>query len=158
MRSWPRRRREQAAIYCIFASATAQHSVAKDDDALSLLHKNNAFFTRELQNSSELEVGIDVEVHGRGNCPKAAPHNLRLVWTTKLGASVYSTPLLVPTGTNGDIAVWANTFVRYTEALHGVDGHELPGWPHALVQSTFHTSPLAYDVDGDGVDEMLLLS
>ena len=60
-------------------------------------------------------------------------------------------------GSVGGPAVWSNTFVRYAEAVDG-HGHELPGWPYAFSQSTFHTSPLAYDIDADGVDEMLLLT
>ena len=55
-------------------------------------------------------------------------------------------------------AVWASTFVRYAEVVDGADGHEMPGWPYAFSHSTFHASPLNFDVDGDGVDEMLLLT
>ena len=36
--------------------------------------------------------------------------------------------------------------------VRGVDGHEERGWPHVFGRSSFHASPLAHDIDGDGVD------
>ena len=139
-----------------------QLAVAHNDSALSALHRSNPFYNRSSLAADELEqlvFGVDAtEQTPPPGCARAAPHELRLAWTTKLGASIYSTPLLVPSSAAGGRAVWANTFVRYAEAIGGVDGHELPGWPYAFARSAFHTSPLAYDVDGDGIDEMLLVS
>ena len=86
------------------------------------------------------------------------PHDIKLAWSAKLGSSVYSSPLILPATAAGGPAAFSNTFLRYAEAVDGVDGHELPGWPYAFSRSGFHASPLAFDVDADGVDELLLLT
>jgi hypothetical protein len=138
-----------------------QLSIAHNDSAVEAIHRDNPFFARSTLDAATLEMGVDATKPGAnsgGKCPTRAAYDLQLAWTTNLGASVYSSPLLVPTSAAGRAAVWTNTFVRYAEAVDGVDGHELPGWPYAFTRATFHTSPLAYDVDGDGVDEMLLLT
>ena len=142
----------------------AQLSVAHSEAAVARLHSDNPFFHRQALNDTT-SVGVDASGTGTDarnhpslqGCPAAAAYDLHLAWTTKLGASVYSSPLLVPSSTDGAPNVWANTFVRYAEALDG-QGHELPGWPYAFSRSTFHSSPLKYDIDGDGNDEMLLLT
>ena len=139
-----------------------QHSVAHNDSVVDALHAKNPFFARTVPDDVGA-IGIDATKkrggtsHDNDEAQCADKRlNLRLAWETKLGASVYATPLLVR-ARSGGVSVWANTIVRYAEALDG-HGHEVPGWPYAFTQSGFHTSPLAYDVDGDGVDEMLLLS
>ena len=143
----------------IIHSTHGQHSVANDDTAVGMIHAMNPFYRRTALNASQIDdiVGVDAASSAQTGCPASAAFDLQLAWTTKLGASVYSSPLLVPSSAAGGPAVWSNTFVRYAEAVDG-HGHELPGWPYAFSQSTFHTSPLAYDIDADGVDEMLLLT
>jgi hypothetical protein len=150
-----------AAVATLLPSPFAQHSVASADASVDRLHASNPFFGRVALNASEVDdiVGVDAAAAGNegvAGCPASSAYDLQLAWTTKLGASVYSTPLVTSAAAGGP-TVWATTFVRYAEAVDG-HGHELPGWPYAFTRSSFHTSPLAYDVDADGVDELLLLT
>ena len=84
------------------------------------------------------------------------PLDIQLAWSAKLGASVYSSPVIAQAGVGR--TVLSSTFVRYIEAVSGADGHELPGWPYAFSRSSFHSSPLLLDVDRDGTDDLLLVS
>ena len=136
----------------------AQHSVAHTDSVIDALHKANPFYARTTLNDSAVDEIVNVEAGGSepvAGCPSSSAFDIQLAWTTRLGASVYSSPLLLPSASGNQI--FASTFVRYAEAVDG-HGHELPGWPYAFSRASFHTSPLAYDIDGDGVDEMLLLT
>lgn len=46
-------------------------------------------------------------------------------------------------------------FVHYTEVLEGPDGAKALGWP-GFHRSTVHTSPLLYDIDMDGIRDVLV--
>lgn len=46
------------------------------------------------------------------------------------------------------------TFLRHIEVLDGHHGHPVAGWPFTLPNSVFHSSPLAYDINGDGFQEI----
>ena len=144
----------------LLCASLSQHSVAHTDEHVARLHAVNPFFARESLNDSQVEelVGVDAATDDEiAGCPASSAYDLRLAWTSKLGASVYASPLIIPHSSAGGPAVWASTFVRYVEALNG-RGYELPGWPYAFSRASFHTSPLAHDVDGDGIDEMLVLT
>lgn len=147
------------ALVCS-AALLGQLSVAHNDSLIDALHANNPFYARADISGDSVAVGTDAtrDTNLRGaHCASSHERSdLRLAWMTKLGASVYATPMLV-SNPNGGTSVWTNTIVRYAEALDA-HGHELPGWPYAFTQSGFHTSPLAYDVDRDGIDDMLLVS
>ena len=75
---------------------------------------------------------------------------LSLAWTSKLGASVYSSPssppppVALPSGPTPSCGTSRRSTGRWARPA---------GWPHAA-DATFHTSPLADDEDG--IDEMLL--
>ena len=145
----------------LLAEALAQLAVASNDSHVEAIHAGNRFFERQALSAAEVDAlifGVDTALLHIGHGESECAHDLQLAWTTKLGSSVYSSPLLAPASAAGGLAAWASTFVRYAEAVDGADGHELPGWPYSFSHSTFHTSPLAYDVDADGVDELLLLS
>jgi len=57
---------------------------------------------------------------------------------------------------DGNKEVVAGTFTRFIETLEGSDGHSAPGWPFSFLRSSFHSSPLYHDVDGDGVQEVIV--
>eukprot|EP00966_Prymnesium_polylepis_P226799 5247176-Prymnesium_polylepis.1 len=154
-RRWPSR----ALLLLGAASCAAQHSVVHDDAALDALHKGNAFFARKTLNASQLEemlFGID-GAEAETSSSKACSIDVQLAWTTRLGSSVYSTPHIAASP-HGGRQVWASTFVRFVEALRGDDGHELAGWPFAFGHSSIHASPLLYDADGDGIDEVIVVT
>lgn len=96
-------------------------------------------------------------VESASHCSSDSVHDLHLAWTAKLGASIYSSPLIMPAD-RGGTEIWASTFVRYAEVIDGMHGSEVPGWPSVSAHSTVHTGPLSFDVDADGVDEMLFLN
>ena len=147
-------------VFALLVVLPRQLSVAHNNTAVDNLHERNPFYSRSALNASQLDeiiFGVDAVGHKVGSGHPTCGHELSLAWTSKLGASVYSSPLIVPTATSGP-AIWANTFVRYAEALDGASGHERKGWPYAFSHATFHTSPLRFDVDEDGIDEMLLLT
>jgi hypothetical protein len=137
--------------------ACGQHAVAHSDELVDRLHSSNPFYGRRALNATQIDELVArtavTDAQRRADGHEACGLDIALAWTTKLGASVYATPLLVP-----GRAVWASTFVRFAEAVDGVDGHERPGWPYAFASSTFHTSPLSFDVDTDGINEMLLIN
>lgn len=45
--------------------------------------------------------------------------------------------------------------MHYTEVLEGPDGAKALGWP-GFHRSTVHTSPLLYDIDMDGIRDVLV--
>ena len=149
----------------VVVGVTGQHSVAVSDAHVDALHVTNPFYHRLTPNESQIDelvartasAAIDLQQRppdGHDACAL----DISLAWTAKLGSSVYSTPMIVPATMTRGRAVWASTFIRYAEVIDGADGHETPGWPYAFSHSTMHTSPLAFDVDGDGTDEMLLVT
>lgn len=124
----------------LLGASHGQHSVAHDDAAVKALHRSNPYFSREMFNASTLEelvFGVDAaDAHPMSS--QGCSLDVQLAWTTNLGASLYSTPHIVPAGAQGGREVWVNAFVRFAEAVRGFDGHELPGWPYAFGQASFH--------------------
>lgn len=47
------------------------------------------------------------------------------------------------------------TASRYVEVIDG-DGHKPNGWPLAFDDAKFESSPLIYDFDQDGIDDILI--
>lgn len=89
----------------------------------------------------------------------ACEHDFSVAWSAQLGAPAYATPVVSRLPHEPSVRVTAATFSRHVEALRGSDGHELLGWPHEAADgSQFHAPPLLHDLDGDGVDELVLLS
>ncbi len=162
------RRRAAARVgawLLVLDCAVAQHTAAADDSSLDSIHSPNHFYARKPLNATEVDqlvfgVETSIEVGRSARCEQhSGLLNVQLAWTAKLGASVYSSPLIVQAAAAGSRSVWASTFVRYAESVDGIDGRESAGaWPYTFSHSTFHTGPLAFDVDADGIDEMLLLS
>ena len=135
--SW---RMSRIIVFLFFAGCRGQHSVVRDSEALLTLHASNKFFHRAALNASQLEetvFGIDAaDAHPSGS--QGCSLDIQLAWTTKLGASLYSTPHIVPAGGLGGRDIWASAFVRFAEAIRGEDGHELAGWPYVFSHSSFH--------------------
>lgn len=75
-----------------------------------------------------------------------------------MGSSVYSSPVLFPspsTGVDGkaQLSIFLATFYQYVEVL-GYDGFKPWGWPLSFEDSSFQGSPLLYDIDGDGTNDI----
>ena len=162
-RSTPR----QPMLCCAVAAVLGQHAVAHNESALAALHASNPFFIRKKPHPAIVDERIFEAEQARKSGGKSggssdagcAAHEIGLTWTARVGASVYSTPLITLEPTGGRPIVYTNTFVRYVEALQGVDGHPPhANWPHAFGGSSFHTSPLRFDVNADGTDDLILVS
>ena len=77
----------------------------------------------------------------------------QLAWSTAVGSAVFASPVIFPSGLDGQRQIFLSTFFQTVEAL-GHDGYKLPGWPLQFEDSTFQGSPLLYDVDGDGKNDV----
>ena len=135
-----------------------QLSVAHNDATVDHLHADNRFFARVTPGADEAAgmAALNASDTPADGQKPTCPLDIQLAWSAKLGASVYSTPVIAQAGVGR--TVLSSTFVRYIEAVSGADGHELPGWPYAFSRSSFHSSPLLLDVDRDGTDDLLLVS
>jgi len=69
---------------------------------------------------------------------------------------VYASPAITDLRSDGTKDIVAGTFTRYLESVEGIDGHPTPGWPFNFLESSFHSSPLIHDVDGDGVQDVVV--
>lgn len=138
--------------------ALGQLSVAHTDEHVDALHAENPFYARLTPGPAEAAgmAGLNASYWSVDGHKPICPHDIQLAWSTKLGASVYATPVISQAGVGR--TVLSSTFVRYIEAVSGADGQERSGWPYAFSGSSFHTSPLTYDVDRDGTDDILLVS
>lgn len=76
-----------------------------------------------------------------------------LKWTSIVGSSVYSTPVLFPSGEDEKKQIFLNTFYQYIEVI-GYDGFKPWGFPLGFDGASFQTSPILYDIDGDGVNDV----
>ena len=79
--------------------------------------------------------------------------NFHLKWTAHVGSPVYATPLIFPSGPEGRKEIFVSTFYDYVEVL-GDDGYKPWGWPMAFEESTFLGSPILFDIDADGKDDV----
>lgn len=52
-------------------------------------------------------------------------------WSTSVGSSVYSTPVIFPSGQEGKKQIFLNTFYEFVEII-GQDGYKPWGWPLAF--------------------------
>ena len=78
---------------------------------------------------------------------------LKLRWSTTLGSSVFAHPVIFPSGADGKKQVFLSTFYDYVELL-GYDGFKPWGWPLSFEGSSFQGSPMLYDIDGDGKNDV----
>lgn len=74
-------------------------------------------------------------------------------WSTTVGSSVYGTPVIFPSGVEGRRQIFLNTFYEFIETI-GQDGYKPLGWPLTLEGSSFQGSPMLFDIDGDGVNDL----
>lgn len=84
------------------------------------------------------------------------PLSVDLLWSTELGSSVYSTPLVYPMFRDGSRQLVFTTFTHFVEIVDH-DGTKPAGWPVAFEGSTFHTSPTLHDINHDGIEDILVV-
>jgi hypothetical protein len=81
---------------------------------------------------------------------------LKVRWSSDVGGPVYATPVIFPSGPEGRKEVFLSTFYDYVEIL-GFDGHKPWGWPMAFEDSSFMGSPILFDIDADGTNDIGLV-
>ena len=81
---------------------------------------------------------------------------LKVRWSSDVGGPVYGTPAIFPSGPEGKREIFLSTFYDYVEVL-GFDGHKPWGWPMTFEDSSFMGSPMLFDVDGDGTNDIGLV-
>jgi hypothetical protein len=77
----------------------------------------------------------------------------RLHWSTSVGSSIYAPSVLFPAGSDGKKQIFLSTYYQYVEVL-GFDGYKSWGFPIAFEDSSFQGSPMIYDIDGDGTNDI----
>jgi hypothetical protein len=82
--------------------------------------------------------------------------NPKVKWSSVVGSSVYSTPVIFPSGPDGTKQIFVNTFYQFVEVL-GYDGYKPWGFPLGFDSSSFQSSPILYDIDGDGTNDLAVI-
>ena len=68
-------------------------------------------------------------------------------------ATHLSTSFTTISGRDGEKQILLSTFHQHVEIL-GHDGYKPSGWPLSFEDSTFQGSPMLYDIDGDGTNDV----
>lgn len=80
----------------------------------------------------------------------------KLKWNTHVGSSILSTPIIYPntaSTSNNKKQVFLSTYSQYIEMIND-DGSKPFGWPLQFEDSSFLSTPILYDIDGDGTIDM----
>ncbi|CCW65810.1 unnamed protein product [Phytomonas sp. EM1] len=83
-------------------------------------------------------------------------YGIQLEWTARLGGSVVATPRIVDLMQEGRKEILIPTFSYYFEALDGLNGESVPGFPFAHPKFKTYATPLPVDIDGDGRTDWLV--
>jgi len=107
--------------------------------------------TKSYHNITPVSIhGID-EVNLKKHSHCSIDFHLR--WSSKVSGSVFSSPVIFPTGAEGKKSIFLSVFYQFIEVL-GYDGFKPWGWPISFEESSFHGSPMLYDIDGDGTSDI----
>lgn len=87
---------------------------------------------------------------------KGCSFDINLEWVTHVGSSIVATPRIVDLLTNGLKDILIPTYSQYFEALSGLDGNEVVGFPFIHPNMKSYSSPLPIDIDGDGTVDWLV--
>jgi hypothetical protein len=94
-------------------------------------------------------VNFDYLKSGDSSCSV----QFRLRWATEIESAVLATPVIFPSGPEGKNEIFLNSFSEYVEIL-GYDGYKPWGWPLSIEEASFHGSPMLYDIDADGTNDI----
>mmetsp|Transcript_10831 Transcript_10831/g.20033 ORF Transcript_10831/g.20033 Transcript_10831/m.20033 type:complete len:1046 (+) Transcript_10831:90-3227(+) len=104
------------------------------DYRIENLHETRSMFNTETMHTS-CQIGVQSK------------------WSSPVGSGVFASPVTYPSGIDGKKEIFVNTFYQYVEVL-GHDGFKPWGFPLSFEDSSFQTSPVLYDVDNDGTNDM----
>jgi hypothetical protein len=94
-------------------------------------------------------VNFDYLKSGDSSCSV----QFRLRWATEIESAVLATPIIFQSGPEGKNEIFLNSFSEYVEIL-GYDGYKPWGWPLSIEEASFHGSPMLYDIDADGANDI----
>lgn len=98
-------------------------------------------------------VTVQHEVRHKLTLNSKRDSKFHLRWSTSVGSPIYATPIIFPNKKTGKKQIFINTYYQYAELLNA-DGSKSWGWPLTFEDSSFHSSPIIYDIDGDGNTDM----
>jgi hypothetical protein len=85
---------------------------------------------------------------------KSCNIELNLEWNMNVDSPIYSAPVIFPSYASTDKKhIFVNTLHESIELIEG-DGNRPNGWPVSFGHARFFGSPLVYDVDGDGQEDV----
>lgn len=114
-------------------------SKTKDKRYYNLEPRSNVTIQHEVRHKLTLNSKKDSKFHLR--------------WSTSVGSPIYATPVIFPNKKTGKKQIFINTYYQYAELLNA-DGSKSWGWPLTFEDSSFQSSPIIYDIDGDGNTDM----
>ncbi|XP_067682032.1 uncharacterized protein [Haliotis asinina] len=91
---------------------------------------------------------------------KRCGYNLKILWQAEVGYSPFAaSPLLADVDGDGVTDVIAAPFSEALTVLNGENGKTLENscWPSQNLENSIHSSPLQYDIDGDGMLDILFV-
>lgn len=134
--------------------ASAQTLAPNDVDGAAFRSVGNKFASRSLRDplaEAKKELfGTDSDVNGK------CDYEVHMSWSTQLGSSVYATPLITDLFSDGKRDVIVPTVTHYLEAVEGVTGHDVGQFPFVHPHLHTQSSPVAVDIDGDGINEYMI--
>ncbi|XP_033626702.1 protein DEFECTIVE IN EXINE FORMATION 1-like isoform X2 [Asterias rubens] len=88
-------------------------------------------------------------------------YDLDVVWTREISNSLIAvSPLVADINADKFLDIISPAFNEEVAVLQGVKGQNLPGsnWPASLPGSSYHASPLMYDINSNGQDDVAVFS
>lgn len=74
--------------------------------------------------------------------------DFKLRWSANVGSPVFASPIIFPSSIDESKQIFLNTYYETVELLNS-DGFKSFGWPISFEDSSFQSSPVLYDIDGD---------
>lgn len=116
--------------------------------------QQNKFASRSLKDplgEAQRELfGTDADINDK------CDYDVHMVWSTQLGSSVYATPLITDLFSDGKRDIIVPTVTHYLEGLEGVTGHDVGQFPFVHPKLHSQASPVAVDINADGISEYLI--
>ncbi|KAA6427087.1 MAG: defective in exine formation DEX1, partial [Trebouxia sp. A1-2] len=134
------------ALLCSSIVAQLSDPIAGDHQVKS--HKNKFLKRAATQDENRL---LSDEEPGDSLCPQ----NVQLKWTTEVSSSIYATPTITDLYSDAHKDIIVPAFVNQLEVLDGADGARATDW-EGQHQSALHTSALLFDIDFDGIQDILV--
>ena len=87
---------------------------------------------------------LDLDLH------EACNLDIKLAWTRVVDSPILSSPVIYPASATSHYKhLFISTYRNFIELIEG-HGQKPAGWPITFENSIFQSSPLVYDIDGDG--------